>query len=168
MAGLIRPARSDDAAAIAEIYAPFVLETAISFEEAPPEAPEMARRMKGLVADYPYLVIEDAGAVCGYAYAGPFRTRPAYSRTAETTVYVARDCQGRGFGHALYARLIAMLKEAGMHVLIGGITLPNPASVALHRRLGFRPVGVLRQVGRKFGRWHDVELWQSTIGGSDG
>ncbi|PAX07209.1 arsinothricin resistance N-acetyltransferase ArsN1 family B [Sphingomonas lenta] len=160
---IVRPARPDDAAALAAIYAPYVTDGVVSFELEPPDAAEMARRMAAGGDRHPWLVAEADGAVCGYAYASPFRTRAAYAWAVETTVYVAADVQGRGCGRALYAELLDRLTRQGFTQAVGIIALPNEASVGLHKRLGFRFVGVNEQVGWKHGRWIDVGVWQRPL-----
>ncbi|MEM1287694.1 MAG: N-acetyltransferase family protein [Pseudomonadota bacterium] len=157
---MIRPATKDDARQIAEIYGHYVRTTSVSFEEDPPSSDQMAERIETTSRDYPYLVDEEGGQLSGYCYAGLYRTRSAYRFTAETTVYVRDDARGSGVGRALYARLIEALKKQDLHLLVGAITLPNPASEALHRSFGFERAGHLKEVGFKFGRWHDVALWQ--------
>lgn len=159
----IRPARPDDAPAVAAIYAPHVTDGVVSFEEHPPDAAEMARRMVAGGDLHPWLAAELDGRLAGYAYAGPFRTRAAYRWTVETTVYVATDAQGRGVGRALYAALLDGLTAQGFTEAVGIIALPNDASVRLHERLGFRLVGVNERVGWKQGRWIDVGLWQRAL-----
>ena len=114
-------------------------------------------------AGLPWLVAEQAGTVHAYAYASPWKARSAYRHTLEVTVYVALGRERRGLGRALYGELERRLVAAGTHVLLGGIALPNDASVALHERLGFVQVGRLREVGLKFGRWIDVGYWQKTL-----
>ncbi len=157
----IRTADPDrDAAACVAIYAPFVESGATSFEEEPPDPARFAERIAGLQATYPWLVAEHGGGVVGYAYACPHRARPAYRWAVETSVYVAADAQGRGHGRALYAELSARLRRQRFQVACAGITLPNPASVALHESAGFVPVGVYRRIGWKNGSWHDVGWWQ--------
>ncbi|MEO0386380.1 MAG: N-acetyltransferase family protein [Pseudomonadota bacterium] len=165
---MIRAATPADGPALAAIYGPYVAETAISFEEAPPDAGEMARRVAAAAGRYPYLVFEDDGALLGFASASAYRPRSAYRRSASTGVYFAQGATGRGLGRRLYQALIAALAEAKFHVLIAGITLPNAPSTGLHRALGFTPAGVLREVGWKFDRWHDVEMWQLNLGGTHG
>ena len=155
----VRPARPDDAGAIAAIYAPHVVEGVASFETEAPDAAEIARRM-ATSALYPWFVAEVAGEVGGYAYASAFGERAAYRRTVETTVYVSEAAQGRGLGRRLYGVLLNDLRTRGFAQAIARIALPNPASVALHAALGFQLAGVLRSVGRKHGRWIDVGLWQ--------
>lgn len=161
----IRDATEDDAEAMLAIYAPVVRDTAISFEIEPPSADEFRGRVRTILAAHPALVAVEGAAVAGYAYASVWRARPAYSRTAETTVYVAADARGRGVGRALMTDLLGRLRARGFHRAVAGVTLPNPASVALHERLGFRPVGVFRECGRKFGRWHDVGWWDRGLDG---
>jgi L-amino acid N-acyltransferase YncA len=160
----VRAARAADAAAIAAIYAPYVLGSVVSFETEAPDALEIARRMAGDEGKYPWLVAcDDASALLGYAYATAFRTRPAYRFSVETTVYVAGDAHGRGIGSALYAALLPALEAQGFVQAIAAITLPNPASVALHERHGFRRIGAYEEVGFKQGGWHSVGLWQRML-----
>jgi L-amino acid N-acyltransferase YncA len=161
---LIRQAEAErDGAACAVIYAPYVAETAISFEEEPPGAAELSRRIEATSAHFPWLVAEDGGAVTGYAYASAHRERAAYRWTAEVAVYVDRRHRRRGAGRALYGALLERLGDQGIHVACAGITLPNDASVALHEACGFEPVGVFRRVGWKLGAWHDVGWWQREL-----
>ncbi len=163
MEAVIRPVRDGDAAEIAAIYAPYVLNTAISFEATPPPLVEMAARIRDIVAGYPYLVAERDGCVVGYAYATLLRTRAAYQEAVEVTVYLAPAAQRQGFGRALYARLLPLLAERGFHAAFAGIALPNEPSIALHEAAGFEPAGVWREVGLKFGRWIDVGWWQRRL-----
>lgn len=149
-----------DAATCAAIYAPYVGSTAISFEERPPTAAEMAERMERIAATHPWLVAEGGGEVVGYAYGCPLRERPAYRWTAEVTVYVAGDRHRNGIGGDLYEALFERLREQRFQVAFAGITLPNPASVALHEGLGFASVGLTPRIGWKLGDWHDVGWWQ--------
>lgn len=156
----IRLATVADAEAVAAIYAPYVRETSISFEVEPPDASEVARRIERVLAFRPWLVCEDGGAIAGYAYATEFRARPAYRWSAELAVYVDRTRHGGGIGTALYEAMLRCLRAQGYRTVIGGVTLPNPASVALHERLGFSKVGVFRGVGFKNGARCDVGMWQ--------
>jgi phosphinothricin acetyltransferase len=157
---LVRPADPDrDAAACAAIYAPHVDPGWASFEEQPPDAAEMARRIRAMPA---WLVAGDP--VAGYAHAAPHRDRPAYRWAVEVSAYVAAGATGQGMGRALYDGLLALLAERGYRVALAGITLPNPASVALHERCGFEPVGVYRGIGFKSGAWRDVGWWQKGLG----
>ncbi len=157
----IRDADPDrDAAACAAIYAPSVAAAPTSFEEAPPDAAEMARRIAAAAATHAWLVAEEGGEVVGYAYARPYEERSAYRWTASVSVYVAAGHGGRGVGRALYEELFARLRARGFRMACAGITLPNPASVALHERLGFVQSGVGRAVGWKLGAWRDVGYYQ--------
>ena len=149
-----------DGAACAAIYAPFVAASAVSFEDVPPDGADFARRIEATSARYPWLVAEEAGELAGFAYASPHRDRAAYRWAAEAAVYVGESHRGRGVGKRLYAALFALLAEQGIRTVCAGVTLPNPASVALHESLGFEPVGVYRRIGYKQGRWHDVGWWQ--------
>ena len=160
----IRDATLDDAAPIAAIYNPYVLNTSISFEEAEVTVAEMTGRIADLRANgLPWLVAAVDGGVAGYAYASKWRVRHAYRFSVETTVYLAPDHAGQGIGTALYRALVDRLREAGYHVAIGGIALPNAASIALHEKLGFEKVAQFSEVGFKFDRWTDVGYWQLNL-----
>jgi phosphinothricin acetyltransferase len=159
----IRPVRPIDAAAICEIYNPYVRDTVITFEEQPVAEGEMARRIAEVTATLPWLVAEDAEAIAGYAYATPWKTRSAYRFSVESTVYVAPGHARRGVGAELYGALIQDLRARGMHCAVGGIALPNAASVALHEKLGFRKIGQFEQIGWKLGRWVDVGYWELVL-----
>jgi len=153
----IRLATLEDAAAIAQIYAPYVTDTAISFETEVVSAAQIAERMQSHDCIYPWFVAAEAGdAVIGYAYGTQFRTRAAYRFSVETSIYLEPSAQGRGLGATLYRALLQQLIRQGFTQAIAGITLPNEASVRLHERVGFRLVGVYRDIGYKLGRWHDV------------
>lgn len=155
---MLRPATCADAPAICAIYNHYVLHTTISFEEEPVAVETMAQRIGA--ATLPWLVCEEHGSVVAYAYASPWRVRPAYRYAVESSVYVAQVAAGRGLGQRLYERLFADLRALGMHTVIGGVAQPNPASVALHERLGFRKVAHFDEVGFKHGRWIDMGYWQ--------
>jgi phosphinothricin acetyltransferase len=161
MSVAIRLANVSDAAAIAAIYQPYVESSRVSFEEAPPDPTEMARRMAGPL--HPWLVVENDGQVIGYASSSPYHRRPAYRWTVETSIYLASEAHGRGIGRELLAKLIAILTQQGFVTAIAAIALPNPSSVALHERLGFAPAGTYRGVGFKLGQWTDVSLWQRDL-----
>lgn len=150
---MIRPATRADAARIAEIYRPYVTDTAISFEETPPDAVEIERRM---AAAHLWLVDDSDGTIAGYAYGTPWRSRHAYRFTVETTVYVAAEHHGRGVGRRLYEDLLERLGALGFVTAVAGITLPNEQSVAFHRTLGFTDVGTFPKVGYKFDTWYDT------------
>jgi L-amino acid N-acyltransferase YncA len=161
-----------DAAAVAAIYRPHVTDGLASFEEVAPDADEMARRIRTTLQRAPWLVAEDAdGAhrgVIGYAYAAVHRERAGYRWSADVSVYVDASAQGRGVGRALYDDLIGRLREQGFVNVYAGITLPNPASVALHEGIGMRRIGVYERVGWKHGAWHDVAWYGMRIAEPDG
>ena len=157
----VRDAVAADAAPIAGIYNHYVAETVVTFEEEPVPPAEMAARIQDVrSAALPWIVLEHEGAVTGYAYASKWKGRCAYRFSVEGTIYLAPSFAGRGAGTVLYRRLLAELKETGLHSVLGGIALPNEASVGLHEKLGFQKVAHLREVGFKFGRWVDVGYWQ--------
>ena len=157
---MIRPCAAADAAAIGAIYNSYVLGTVITFEEEPVSTPEMARRIGEVTARLPWLVAEEGGAIVGYAYATPWKVRSAYRFSVESTVYVARGHMGRGVGTALYRELIEALRRLDVHAAVGGIALPNAASIALHEKLGFKKIGQFVEIGRKLDRWVDVGYWE--------
>jgi len=152
-----------DADACAEIYAPNVTVGVASFEEEAPGAAEMQRRIAETSERYPWLVAERDGAVAGYAYGTVHRTRRAYRWVVEVTVYVDARRHRSGIGRELYEALLPLLARQRLQVAVAGITLPNDASVALHEAVGFQPVGIYRQLGHKFGAWHDVGWWQARL-----
>jgi phosphinothricin acetyltransferase len=158
-----RIATPEDATAIASIYAPYVRETVVSFETEAPDADEIAGRICRIGAQYPWLVAIADRRVVGYAYACENRSRLAYRWSVETAVYLLASAQRQGIGSALYRRLFALLRAQGYVNAFAGISLPNPASVGLHETLGFRPVGVYRNVGYKLGAWRDVGWWQLVL-----
>ena len=159
----VRAATPDDAAAIAEIYAPYVAGTVVSFETEAPDAAEMARRVAAGGDLYPWLAAYDEEGVQGFAYACAFRPRPAYRFAVETSVYVTAGSARRGIGTSLYRALFPVLEAQGYAQAIAAITLPNPVSVTLHERFGFRQVGTYEEVGFKFGEWRSVGLWQRAL-----
>ena len=160
----IRMATVEDAAAIAAIYNPYVADTCITFETEPVQAAGMAARITEVLdAGLPWLLAADAAGAAGFAYASKWKGRCAYRFSVESTVYLHRDHTGRGIGRALYGRLLEEIRARRMHAVIGGIALPNAASVALHERLGFRKVAHFEQVGYKQDRWVDVGYWQLLI-----
>lgn len=161
---MIRPATRADAPAVAGIYNPYIRDTVITFEEVEVAAEEIASRM-GVVAaaSLPWFVLEEAGVVVGYAYASKWHARSAYRYTAESTIYLTPSACGRGHGRRLYTALLDELRRLPIHAVVGGIALPNDASVALHETLGFRKVAHYSEVGRKFDRWIDVGTWQLSL-----
>lgn len=160
---LIRAATEADAPALLAIYRPFVESTAVSFEEVVPSPEEFAARIAKCVKGWQWLVAERNGECAGYAYASSHRERSAYRWSVEVSAYVHPRHRRQGIGHALYERLLQDLAAKGFCNAYAGIALPNEPSIALHRRVGFEPVGVFRSVGRKLGRWHDVAWYQRVL-----
>lgn len=157
----LRDATLDDASAIATIYNHYVLTTTISFEEAPATHADIRQRIAGVRdAGLPWLVATLDGKVVAYAYATKWRVRPAYRFSVESSVYVAHGRARCGLGRALYQALLERLRNAGIHLVVGGIALPNDASIALHEKLKFEKVAHFSEVGFKFDRWIDVGYWQ--------
>ncbi|MDQ6828898.1 MAG: N-acetyltransferase family protein [Gemmatimonadota bacterium] len=154
----IRLATESDGTALAAIYAPAVTARVTSFELVAPGGDEMARRLRALHPRHPWLVCEAEGEVIGYAYASPHRERAAYQWSVDVSAYVDASVYRRGVGRALYTSLFALLVAQRFRNAYAGITLPNPASEGMHRALGFVSVGIYREVGYKFGAWHDV-VW---------
>ena len=161
----VDPAR--DAAACAAIYGPYVTDGAVSFEEIAPTAAEFAARIARESRTHPWLVLEDAGRVVGYAYASEHRARAAYRWAADVAVYIDAAHHGRGAGRRLYAALLGLLRRQGMRAACAGIALPNEASIALHRSFGFELVGTYRAIAWKAGAWRDVALWQCRLAPGD-
>ena len=166
MSLLIRPSAEADIPAVTAICGPAVLHGTASFELEPPDAAEMARRRHALLdGGYPYLVAEQGGAVIGYAYAGAYRTRPAYRSTVEDSVYVAPAAQGSGVGRALLRALIEECEQRDFRLMVAVIgDTASRGSTALHEALGFRPVGVIEGIGYKHGRWLATVLMQRALG----
>ncbi len=166
MAQSIRDFEEGDVGPACRLTNEFIERTAIHFAMRPESEDEFRGAWEEGRARYPWLAAELDGRFAGYAKAGVFRSRAAYAATAETGIYLEREAQGRGLGRALYTELLAQLRAAGFHTAIGGIALPNDVSVRLHESLGFRPCGTLREVGRKFERWHDLGFWQLVFEGA--
>jgi L-amino acid N-acyltransferase YncA len=161
MPPIIRIAATDDAAGIAEIYSPFcAADSPVSFEIIPPTVAEMRQRICKTLERFPWLVCEREGAIAGYVYAGPHRERAAYQWSVEVSAYIHPAHRRAGVARALYTALFALLRAQGYVTAFAGITLPNPASVAMHERLGFEAVGVYKGVGFKCGKWQDVGWWR--------
>jgi L-amino acid N-acyltransferase YncA len=156
----IRSATIADAEACAAIYTPYVHDTVITFETVPPTTEEMAERMAGALRTHAWLVLEDEGQVVGYAYAHPWKTRAAYRWSCEVSVYLEVGRRRGGGGRALYSALFDRLVERGYRIAVAGMTLPNEASLGLHRAMGFEEAGINRRIGWKNDAWHDVEWMQ--------
>ena len=162
-ANKIRCAQESDAEGILAIYAPLVRDTAISFELEPPTPAQMRTRIVETTAKLPWLIAESGQGIDGYAYASRHRERAAYQWSVDVSVYVAEERRGKGVGSGLYIVLLGMLEDMGYYSALAGIALPNPASVGLHESMGFRPIGVYRNIGYKLGAWHDVGWWQREL-----
>ncbi|QQS45230.1 MAG: N-acetyltransferase [Acidobacteriota bacterium] len=158
---MIRFATEEDAEGIVHIYNHYVVETCITFETDPVSTEEMVRRIAETISiPLPWLVAENTSGLIGYAYASKWKGRCAYRYSVESTVYLAPEQVGKGYGTTLYAELLARLRALSMHSVIGGIALPNPASICLHERLGFKKVAHFKEVGFKHDQWVDVGYWQ--------
>lgn len=153
----IRPATRNDTTAICDIYNYYIDNTIVTFEEEHVVPDEMFRRIESKAI---WIVGEVDREIVGYAYAGMWRERKAYERTLESTVYLKKGAQGNGYGTELYSELIDQLRKTDSHVVIGGISLPNEASVRLHEKMGFVKVAHYNEVGYKFDKWIDVAFWQ--------
>jgi L-amino acid N-acyltransferase YncA len=163
MTRLMRFADADDAPAIQAIYAPVVSHTPISFETTPPSIAEMSQRIEQTLEHFPWLVYEDAGELLGYAYASQHRARSAYQWSVDVSVYIHEHSRRQGIGRKLYAALFKLLRQQGFYNVYAGITLPNPASVALHEAMGMQALGVYQKVGYKLDAWYDVGWWQGLL-----
>jgi L-amino acid N-acyltransferase YncA len=159
----IRRAAIDDAAAIIDIYNWYVDNTTITFETEAVTVEAMRNRIGEKLSTHDWLVGEENDAIVGYAYYGSFRPRAAYRHTVESTIYLSQEVKGKGYGRLLYARLLESALSHGFREVIGVIALPNPESVRLHERMGFLKVGILQNIGFKFGTYIDVGMWQKSI-----
>lgn len=160
----IRPAILSDAAEILEIYAPYVKETAITFEYDVPTIQEFTDRIKQKLGKYPYIVAVTGGKIAGYAYASAFRPRAAYDRAVETTIYIKTDCKGKGIGKRLYLFMEEILKAQNIKNLYACIAYPNPESIGFHERLGYKTIGHFSKCGYKLGNWYDMIWMEKFIG----
>jgi L-amino acid N-acyltransferase YncA len=163
---VIRPAQQDDATAVAAIYAPYVNDTAVSFETEAPSVTTMARRISETLETHPWLAAERGSTVVGYAYTSRHSQWAAYRWTVDVTVYVRAQEHRSGVGRALYLVLLTMLREQGFRSAFAEIVLPNPGSVRLHEAAGFKHIGIHKDIGFKLGRWHDIGYWR--LGLADG
>ncbi len=161
-----RLATTDDAEALQAIYAPYV-DTSITFECTCPDVDEFRKRIEERICLYPYIVCEEDGVPVGYAYASRLFAREAYAWAVELSVYLSKDCRGRGLGRALYDRLLTLLEMQGVRSAHGKVTEPNEKSDKLHLAMGFRLVGVMDNVGFKLGRWRDVAHYEKLLGDFD-
>ena len=160
---MIRKVKVEDAEAICNIYNHYVLNTAITFETEAVSVEEMGNRIREISSKYPYLVYEENSQVVGYCYVNTWKNRCAYSSTAEASVYLSKNCTGKGIGRSLYSALLPELKKTSLHAITAGIALPNEPSIKLHESAGFKKVAHFEETGRKFDRWIDVAYWELII-----
>lgn len=160
MSSTIRSASAADALSLLKIYKPIVENTTVSFELRVPSVEEFAKRIEKSVGSHAWLVLDDDGMLCGYAYGTEHRAREAYQYSVETSVYVHPEHRQKGVGEKLYSELLNRLAQAGFHRAFAGIALPNASSIAIHSKLGFTEIGVFKEIGYKFNAWHDVSWWQ--------
>jgi phosphinothricin acetyltransferase len=161
---LVRSATPEDAIQVAEIYNHYIRTSTITFEEEPVSPAEMAQRVRDVqVLSLPWLVAAAGEEILGFAYGGKWKVRAAYRHSSEITVYVRPGQERSGVGSALYSHLLPALKAAGAHAVIGGVALPNDASIRLHEKFGFEKCAHFREVGFKFNRWIDVAYWERLL-----
>ena len=160
---MLRNVRPDDASLICEIYNHYVEHTPVTFEEIPVTVSEMRSRILKVTESLPWLVSEEDGKLIGYSYAGKWRERSAYRHSVESTVYLHPASVGKGKGSELLGALLAELRSREIHCVMGGVALPNPASIALLEKFGLSHVAHFREVGYKFGAWIDVGYWQLVL-----
>jgi phosphinothricin acetyltransferase len=160
----VRPVTLDDAEQICALYNHYVMTSTITFEEEPVTLAEMASRIRDAQsASLPWLVAASGGEILGYAYASKWKGRAAYKFSVEVTIYVRQGLGHCGIGAQLYGHLLPALKSRGVHAVIGGVALPNDASLRFHQKFGFEKVAHFKEVGYKFNRWIDVTYWQVTL-----
>lgn len=156
----IRPVTTADAESVLSVYAPYIEKTNISFEYEVPSVDEFRKRIKTIIATYPWLVCEQDNRIVGYAYGGQHRARTAYHWSVESAIYMAEDFQGKGAGKVLYQTVFELLRLQGFVNVFAGMTLPNEKSERLHKACGFQMIGVFRNIGYKNNAWHDVQWMQ--------
>lgn len=159
----IRVATTKDSAALVAIYAPYVIETAITFEYDVPSVADFEKRIENTLKKYPYLVAEENEEIIGYAYAGAYKDRRAYDWSSEITLYVQQSNQKQGVGARLYQALEESLKKQHVTTLVSCITAGNAKSEAFHQKQGFKQVALFPKIGYKFGKWHDVSWMQKSL-----
>ena len=157
---MIRSVRLEDAKEIAEIYNYYILNSVVTFEETPVGAEEIEQRIRSIIARFPWIIYEVNGRIIGYAFASEWKSRCAYNHSVESTIYLKQGEENKGIGSVLYQELVEQLREMDLHAIIGGIALPNDASVCLHEKFGFEKVAHFKEVGFKFGNWIDVGYWE--------
>lgn len=160
---MIRSVTTNDAEALVTIYNHYVLNTIVTFDDVPFTVEDFKQKIESIYKVFPFIVFEEDGNILGYAYANKWREKPAYKQTVESTVYLHHEAQGKQIGSKLYTELLNQLKVQNYHVVVGGLTLPNVASVKLHEKFGFNQVAHFKEVGLKFNTWLDVGFWQLTF-----
>ena len=163
---MIREVKVEDAKEIAEIYNYYIQNTIVTFEEISISTEEMKGRIVAIASKFPWLVYESEGRIKGYAYGGEWKSRSAYKYSLESSVYLKHDEFGKGIGTALYKELLEQLSARDFHAVIGGISLPNEMSIALHEKFGFKKIAQFNEVGYKFDKWIDVGYWELILGGN--
>lgn len=157
---MIRPVHISDSQALLDIYNYYVLNTVVTFDIEPLTLVMFQEKLSKIDAEYPFIVFEKNNEILGYAYGSKWRPKPAYQHTVESTVYLKHTSLGKQIGTKLYTELLKLLNQQGYHVVLGGLTLPNDASVKLHEKFGFEQVAHFKEVGLKFDAWLDVGFWQ--------
>ncbi len=160
---MMRPVTVADAQQLVDIYNYYVIHSIVTLDLVPFSAQDFEEKISTISSQFPFIVYEENDEILGYAYANTFRTKPAYNKTVELTIYLKHSTLGKQIGKKMYSELIQQLKAENYHVLIGGLTLPNEVSVKLHEGFGFEKVAHFKEVGYKFDKWHDVGFWQLTI-----
>ena len=160
---MIRPVTINDAQQLVDIYNYYVLNTVVTFDDVPFTVEAFKEKIEAIYKFYPFYVFEEENKILGYTYANKWREKPAYKYTLESTVYLHPKAIGKQIGTILYTELLKQLKEQNYHVVVGGLTLPNEASVKLHEKFGFTQVSHFKEVGLKFDKWLDVGFWQLTL-----
>lgn len=160
---MIRDFKAQDIQQLLDIYNYYVLDTVVTFDNIALSFETFSNKVSRINSEYPFIVFEENNEVLGYAYGSKFRQKPAYKHSVEATIYLKNGTQGKQIGTKLYAKLLDKFKEQNYHIILGGITLPNKASVALHEKFGFEKIAHFKEVGRKFDTWLDVGFWQLII-----
>ncbi|MFD0989526.1 GNAT family N-acetyltransferase [Mariniflexile jejuense] len=160
---MIRNVQIQDAQQLVDIYNYYVINSIVTLDLVPFSKKDFEEKISLISTEFPFIVFEEHNEILGYAYANTFRTKPAYNNTVELTIYIKNSEIGKNIGKKLYSELLSELKSRNYHVIIGGLTLPNDASVKLHENFGFEKVAHFKEVGYKFDTWHDVGFWQLTF-----
>ncbi|MCF6280307.1 MAG: N-acetyltransferase family protein [Flavobacteriaceae bacterium] len=160
---MIRDFQLDDIEQLVRIYNYYINNTVITFDRIPFTVDDFKQKIKSIYKKYPFIIFEENNEILGFAYGSSWRAKPSYKHTAESTIYLKNGVLGKGIGTKLYTELLQQLKQQKFHTIIGGLTLPNGASIKLHEKLGFKKAAHFKEVGRKFDQWYDVAFWQLTL-----